>query len=80
METFKRTDIRKHGFGVSLLKFVERILNLAPKYFRYFILRTYIEGFRSIYENYANLARILIRELKFIYLHCTIKIVLCNST
>ena len=43
METFKRTDIRQ-------------LLHQSTSTTSY--IRTYIEGFRSTYENYANLARI----------------------
>ena len=57
METFKRTDIRKDGFGVYIIK-IRREDQSCTKVLPLLHIRTYIEGFRSIYENYANLVRI----------------------
>ena len=58
METFKRSDIRKHGFGVYIIKIRREDSQSCTKVLPLLHIRTYIEGFRSIYENYANLARI----------------------
>ena len=62
METFKRSDIRKHGFGVYIIKIRRKDSQSCTKALPLLHIRTYIEGFRSIY------CQNIIRELKFIYL------------
>ena len=57
METFKRSDVKKHGFGVYIIKIRRKDSQSCAKILP-LLVRTYIEGFRSFYENYANLVRI----------------------
>ena len=47
METFKRTDIRKHGFGVYIIKIRLENFQSCTKVLPLLHIRTYIEGFRS---------------------------------
>ena len=48
MKNFKRTDIRKHGFGVYIIKIRREDSQSCTKVLPLLDIRTHIEGFRSI--------------------------------
>ena len=62
METFKRSDIRKHGFGVYIIKIRREDSQSCTKVLPLLHIRTYKKAFVML--SWQN----IIRELKFIYL------------